>query len=582
MLRISRCSKDTGSTEVAFASVVIERLTGFVALPVPHLRGLRGPARPPRRRALVDRDRSSRSRRWSCSTIILVLVGEPAPRGSVRAPRELDPLHRHRARRGRPAATRSARRRRRARRRDRVPAVRRRRRSTAPCTPSGSRSRTVPCSRSSRPSRWSRCSRSRSAGSACVKECSSLLLHPLGVPTGQAVALGLLWYAMTLIVSLVGAPAFAIGHRGRHHTAAAAAEGHEHDRRPRETASSAAGNLPPAPAGSATARSSTGGPRSSSRALLLRLLRRSGTRTRGPAVKRAAYDHATPADGWQKSLGINHRADAAPLGARHPAADHRSQLLLRLAALHRHDGCARSSCSASTATTTRCGATRSRSRPRIALIGFAFWPLMPPRLLDSYYFNHIAAIPHHFGFVDTLDKYPTFWSFKRGAVNKISNQYAAMPSVHCAWALWCTCALVPRLKHTWAKVLADPLPGRAPSPRSCSPRTTTSSTPSAASSSSASATCSPGCSPAPGAAPRPTPTSRPIRATGPPEPIAATARARPRLSSDEARSRRARDARRLRPARRPRRRARRHHPLRRARTRASARCRCSSATSAAG
>jgi hypothetical protein len=79
----------------------------------------------------------------------------------------------------------------------------------------------------------------------------------------------------------------------------------------------------------------------------------------------------------------------------------------------------------------------------IALIGFAFWPLMPPRLL-----------PHSFGFVDTLDKYPTFWSFKRGAINKISNQYAAMPSVHCAWALWCTCALVPRVKHVWAKVLA--------------------------------------------------------------------------------------------------------------------------------
>jgi PAP2 superfamily protein len=79
----------------------------------------------------------------------------------------------------------------------------------------------------------------------------------------------------------------------------------------------------------------------------------------------------------------------------------------------------------------------------LALIGFAFWPLMPPRLL-----------PHSFGFVDTVDKYPAFWSFKRGAVNKISNQFAAMPSVHCAWALWCTCALVPRVKHTWAKVLA--------------------------------------------------------------------------------------------------------------------------------
>jgi hypothetical protein len=79
----------------------------------------------------------------------------------------------------------------------------------------------------------------------------------------------------------------------------------------------------------------------------------------------------------------------------------------------------------------------------LALIGFAFFPLMPPRLL-----------PHHYGFVDTLAKDPAFWSFNSGAVSKISNQFAAMPSVHCAWALWCACALVPRLRHVWAKVLA--------------------------------------------------------------------------------------------------------------------------------
>ena len=79
----------------------------------------------------------------------------------------------------------------------------------------------------------------------------------------------------------------------------------------------------------------------------------------------------------------------------------------------------------------------------IALIGFRFWPLMPPRLL-----------PHHFGFIDTLDKYPTFWSFNSGAMKRISNQFAAMPSVHCAWALWCACVLVPRVKTTWAKTLA--------------------------------------------------------------------------------------------------------------------------------
>lgn len=79
----------------------------------------------------------------------------------------------------------------------------------------------------------------------------------------------------------------------------------------------------------------------------------------------------------------------------------------------------------------------------LALIGFITWPLMPPRLL-----------PHSYGFVDTLARYPTFWSFNSGAVSKISNQYAAMPSVHCAWALWCTCVLVPRVKGYGAKTLA--------------------------------------------------------------------------------------------------------------------------------
>jgi len=40
-----------------------------------------------------------------------------------------------------------------------------------------------------------------------------LLLAPLGVATGQAVALGLLLYGMNLVVSLLGAPAFAVGSR---------------------------------------------------------------------------------------------------------------------------------------------------------------------------------------------------------------------------------------------------------------------------------------------------------------------------------------------------------------------------------
>ena len=75
----------------------------------------------------------------------------------------------------------------------------------------------------------------------------------------------------------------------------------------------------------------------------------------------------------------------------------------------------------------------------LALIGFKLFPLMPPRLLlDASY-----------GFVDTLARYPTFWSFNSGAVSKISNQYAAMPSVHVAWATWCALVFAPRVKHRW-------------------------------------------------------------------------------------------------------------------------------------
>jgi hypothetical protein len=42
-----------------------------------------------------------------------------------------------------------------------------------------------------------------------------LFLHPLGVGTSEAIAVGLLVYAMTLAVSLLGAPAFAVGSRSR-------------------------------------------------------------------------------------------------------------------------------------------------------------------------------------------------------------------------------------------------------------------------------------------------------------------------------------------------------------------------------
>ncbi|MEA2842606.1 MAG: hypothetical protein QOJ69_277 [Actinomycetota bacterium] len=78
----------------------------------------------------------------------------------------------------------------------------------------------------------------------------------------------------------------------------------------------------------------------------------------------------------------------------------------------------------------------------VALVGFAFYPLMPPRLM-----------PASFGFVDTLRVFGSPWSFDSGTMSRISNQYAAMPSLHFAWALWCTCVLVPSFRSRGAKAV---------------------------------------------------------------------------------------------------------------------------------
>jgi hypothetical protein len=77
----------------------------------------------------------------------------------------------------------------------------------------------------------------------------------------------------------------------------------------------------------------------------------------------------------------------------------------------------------------------------LALVGFYFYPVMPPRLLPASY-----------GIIDTLQKVGGLWNFSSGPVNAVSNQYAAMPSLHTAWAAWCALALVPVLRHRWAKI----------------------------------------------------------------------------------------------------------------------------------
>jgi hypothetical protein len=78
----------------------------------------------------------------------------------------------------------------------------------------------------------------------------------------------------------------------------------------------------------------------------------------------------------------------------------------------------------------------------LALVGFAFFPLMPPRLLpDSYHF------------VDTLKTVGGLWSFNSGPMDAVSNQYAAMPSLHIAWSVWCALVFAPAFKHGWARAL---------------------------------------------------------------------------------------------------------------------------------
>ena len=90
----------------------------------------------------------------------------------------------------------------------------------------------------------------------------------------------------------------------------------------------------------------------------------------------------------------------------------------------------------------------------LALIGFAIFPLMPPRLLgasiDAYGANMFEAYP----FVDTVKEFGGLWQYGSGALRSVSNQYAAMPSLHFAWACWCTIAIYSRLSHVATKALA--------------------------------------------------------------------------------------------------------------------------------
>ena len=91
-----------------------------------------------------------------------------------------------------------------------------------------------------------------------------------------------------------------------------------------------------------------------------------------------------------------------------------------------------------------------------ALLGYAVFPLMPPRLLGDC--GPYGACRPDSPYIDTVNDVGGIWSFEQSGMEAISNQYAAMPSLHIGWALWCALLLVPRLRTSWAKGLAAAYP----------------------------------------------------------------------------------------------------------------------------
>jgi hypothetical protein len=97
----------------------------------------------------------------------------------------------------------------------------------------------------------------------------------------------------------------------------------------------------------------------------------------------------------------------------------------------------------------------------LAIAGFALYPLMPPRLLDEPCEQYGGECIHSdlrdedgtFGFVDTLSVYGGPWSFDSDKMADISNQYAAMPSMHIGWSTWCAVAMWPLLRRRWQRVV---------------------------------------------------------------------------------------------------------------------------------
>ncbi|GAA3081807.1 phosphatase PAP2 family protein [Streptomyces rectiviolaceus] len=77
----------------------------------------------------------------------------------------------------------------------------------------------------------------------------------------------------------------------------------------------------------------------------------------------------------------------------------------------------------------------------VALLGYYLYPLAPPRLMNGH------------DFIDTVLVHQTWGSMASGDLKHMSNQYAAMPSMHIGWSLWCGLTIFALASVPWAKVL---------------------------------------------------------------------------------------------------------------------------------
>ncbi|MFG2980242.1 phosphatase PAP2 family protein [Streptomyces sp. NPDC048258] len=77
----------------------------------------------------------------------------------------------------------------------------------------------------------------------------------------------------------------------------------------------------------------------------------------------------------------------------------------------------------------------------VALVGYYCYPLAPPRLMNGQ------------DFVDTVLVHHTWGSMASGNLKHMSNQYAAMPSMHIGWSLWCGLTIFAVASAPWARIL---------------------------------------------------------------------------------------------------------------------------------